>query len=231
MDRAVDLSCDECLKPAKPPASVIDSSGNSQALTWCRRDFLGKQHSPSLAPLRTNQAAIPSGTHIETYSSSLSILILRFLAGVILSGHADGATYKTIEQDLRAQTHGYSKCVFLAAQDSDLATANAESYGYFAMSMWLEKVDWANGFAQQRLDTEDDIRTESEQQGEGWQSPVDLKEISNGKSDTDIKQAKSAKDMIDAMTKTQLEHQNADLPKPTRHSHFVTVGQDEVVEL
>ena len=224
-DRAVDLFCDECLKPAKSPAPVIDSSGNSQASIWCPRDFLGKQHSPSLAPLKTNQAAIPSGTHIETYSSSLPVLILRFLAGVILSGHADGARYETIEKDLRAQTHGYSKCILLAAQDSDLAAANAESYGYLAMSMWLEKVDWPNGFAQQRLDTEDDIRTES------WQSPVDLKEISNGKSDRDIKQAKSAKDMIDAMTRAQLEYQNADLPKPTRHSHFEIVGRDEVVEL
>lgn len=235
--RAGGLGCeDECRD--SPSADIIDDSDGRVGIR-CPRDIDGEGLPRSLAPLKRDQAAIPVNAHIETYSSALPTLILESLANIIISSRVDAeAAHQQIKNHPRTQIQGYAECAFFATRDPDLATANAESYKYFALSMWLEEIDWVNGFAQKRPDTEDDdarvdFALEGKKEEEEAHSNSDLKgtfDFGIG-GDVDMEQAEKARDMIDAMTKTQLEYRATESPKPTRHSSFVPVAKGDVAEL
>ncbi len=241
-DRAGGLVCgnDGCLSPAQMSACAVGIGDGKQDI--CCQPFSSTADTLSLLGLRTNQAIIPTNTHIETYSSALPALILQSLADIILSSRADIAVSysRILKERPKPQTQGYTDCAFLAVRDPDLAAVNAEGFKYLALSMWLGEVDWAAGFAQKRPDTEDDVWAQFEEENENekiqQQSPIDLRGNDDERGsdrgiNVDMERVGKARDMIDAMTKTQLEYQGTHPPKPTRHSSFVSVAEPDVAEL
>ncbi len=246
MDRAGGLVCgnDGCLSPAQMSACAVRAGNGKQDI--CCLPFSSTADTLSLSGLKTNQASIPINTHIETYSSALPALILQSLADIILSSRADIAVSysRILKERPKPQTQGYTDCAFLAVRDPDLAAVNAEGFKYLALSMWLGEVDWATGFAQKRPDTEDDAWTqfeeenkiENENEERRQQPPVHLRVTDDERGsdrgiNLDMEKAEKARDMIDAMTKTQLEYRGTRSPKPTRHSSFVSVAEADVAEL
>ena len=172
--------------------------------------------------LKTNQGAIPVNTHIDTYRTSLPSTFLRQLVHLVgqslVIGRTDGFA-----------KHTYADCAFLARDRPEMAIRNADNYNHFALSVWLDNIDWANGFAQKRPDTEDDEQME----GASEKKHNNTKEIGGIEVHglIDIEQAQMAKEMVDRMTKVQLEYKAIDLPKPAKHPSFVNVGQDEIADL
>lgn len=121
-----------------------------------------------------------------------------------------------------------------------MATRCAENYGDFALSVWVDEIGWANGFGQRRPDTEDDDDDDEQimMDGQGGEEEHDDDNENTSANHCyweaggiDMEQAQKAREIIDTITKTLLEYRTTDLPKPTKHSSFVAVGQDEVAEL
>lgn len=208
-DKAVEVTCDDKCGDYKDAFAYASSDRGTQPrqIVFCPRGFDGNQGLSSLTAIKNNQADIPSNAHIDMYRTSLPSTILRSLI------HMVGEGVGMREMDGFSQ-HTYANFVFLARNRPEMAIRCAENYSYFALSMWLEEIDWANGFAQKRPDTEDDDPSAD------WEAGA-----------IEMEQAQKAREMIDEMVKSQLEYRPADLPRPNRQSHFVAVGQDAVAEL
>lgn len=217
----IPISCDdECLDHAGSSAYSIGTGDRKQCLiTSSTSDLV------SLSAVKRDQAAIPTDKHIEAHSSSLPLLMLQSLADIMLSRHGD---VEHINDSSRIETHGYSDCAFLAARVPEIAIQNAENYKFFALNMWLDEIDWANGFARQRPDTDDD-----DEETRGGEENIVFTGAKQGGNllEIDMAQAERAREMIDGRTAPKMEYQARGLPKPRKHSSFVAVGQDEVAEL
>lgn len=225
-DGAVRTSCnDECVDYAKSSAHTSGGSGTEQRM-FCTDTFEGNQHLLSFTALKTDKDAIPPNTHIETFGNALP--------GTFLRNVARSVSQDPMMEKLNGPSkHTYSDCAFLARDRPEMAKGSADNYAYFALSMWLEEIDWANGFAQKRTGTDDDEEIKimrTIESGRVEHTDAKVGEIYENEIEIDMEQTEKARDMIDAMTRTQLEYQATGLPKPRKHSEFEPVRRHEVAE-
>ena len=142
---------------------------NFQSITWCPGSFSGfsngHKYLKNIDSIQQNQKQIKKFDPLKNYESLASTWVHEWTH--LQSGTADQPAYDAKSNPIAGEkTYGFFSCVNLARKKvtsnagpndpasqsgKSLAIANADSYAYFAMAMYLDKWDWSDGFAQNAL--------------------------------------------------------------------------------
>lgn len=127
-----------------------------QSITWCPNAFSGfgngHQYLTSIGGIQANQKQINKDDPLKKYESLASVWLHEWTH--LQSSTADQPAYDGKGNSISGKSYGFYGCANLARKSPDgqrLAIANADTYAYFAMAMYLDKWDWSSGIAANSL--------------------------------------------------------------------------------
>ncbi|KAL2039799.1 hypothetical protein N7G274_007658 [Stereocaulon virgatum] len=124
-----------------------------QSITWCPNAFSGfsngHKYVTSIGGIKADQKQIKKDDPLKNYESLASVWLHEWTH--LQSSTADQPAYDSSGNSISGKSYGFFNCVNLARKGQSLAVANADTFAYFAMAMYLESWDWSNGFAENSL--------------------------------------------------------------------------------
>ena len=124
-----------------------------QSITWCPNAFSGFSNGfkyvTSIGGIKADQKQIKKDDPLNKYESLASVWLHEWTH--LHSSTDDQPAYDKSGNSISGKSYGFFNCVNLARKGQSLAVANADTFAYFAMAMYLESWDWSNGFAENSL--------------------------------------------------------------------------------